>query len=65
MAIKIQHGSSSAKISSSWRLDHELQELAVILSQLAAINFQHVQRGANALADKISNWGVLSRYFLQ
>lgn len=65
MAIKLQHGSSSAKVSSSWRLDHELQQLALLLSQPTAINFQHVQRESNSLADKIAKWGVFSTSFLQ
>ena len=43
MATKLQNGSSNSKVSFSWRLEYELQQLANLLSEPMAITFQHVR----------------------
>ena len=64
MASKLQNGSNSCKVSFSWRLDHDLQQLADLLSEPMEITFQNIRREANSLLDKLANKGILSPSFL-
>ena len=65
MATKLQNGSSSSKVSFSWRLEYELQQLVNLLSEPMAITFQHFRRLPNSLVDTLENKGVLSHSFIQ
>eukprot|EP00253_Pinus_taeda_P032484 PITA_32484 len=57
-AIRIQVGSSAAKVASSWRLLSRLEALEDRLRQPNSIIFKHVRRTANKVADRMANQGV-------
>eukprot|EP00253_Pinus_taeda_P022049 PITA_22049 len=57
-AIRIQAGTSAAKIASSWRLLSRLELLEERLRNPHSITFKHVKRTANKVADRLANQGV-------
>lgn len=57
-ALRIQAGTSAAKISSSWRLLSRLEQLEDCLQNPQSITFNHVRRSANKAADRFPNQGV-------
>ena len=56
--IIIQSGTSAAKIASSWRLLGRLEQIEDWLKTPRSINFRHVRRTANKVADRLANQGV-------
>ncbi len=57
-AIRIQAGTTAAKIASSWRLLSRLETLEERLRRPNNILFKHVRRTANRVADRLANQGV-------
>ena len=64
-STRILHGSSSTKVSTSWRLANKLKLLKQLIQNHRAINFHHVRRKANIVADLLANKGVESQNALQ
>ena len=60
-AKNLQVGVMSNKIGCSWRLEERLVFLKNLISSHPAVNFSHVLRKANQLADKLANEGVRQR----
>ena len=58
LATKLQNGSRSAKLSSSWCLEIRVDSLHSILINGAMVDFSHVRRKGNQVADILANLGV-------
>ena len=58
LASKLQNGSQSTKVSSSWHLESRIVALRTCLINGNAIYFTHVRRNGNKVADNLANLGV-------
>ena len=55
IAIKLQNGTNYTKVSPSWRLNYDVQQLALLIYEPSYITFQRVWRETNSLVDKLAN----------
>jgi len=58
VAIRIQLGSSVAKIASNWRLLSRLEQIEEWLKTPCSITFRHIWRTTNKVADRLANQGA-------
>ena len=58
LASKLQNGSQSSKVSSSWHLEIRIETLLFGLIQGKAVSFTHVRRNDNKMADYLANMGA-------
>lgn len=60
MVNKILHGPPSNKVGNSWRLDERLELIEVWLRTHRAVNFKHIRREGNKVADLLAKIGMES-----
>ena len=58
LATKLQNGSQSAKVSSSWNLESCVDSLRTLLINGSAVCSSHVRRNGNKVVDILANLGV-------
>ena len=58
LAYKLHNGSQISKVSSSWFLESQIEDLHIDLPQGKAINFSHVRQNGNKVADHLANMVV-------
>ena len=63
-ATRVLQGTTSSKVSNSWRLSHKLKVLELLLQNHKAITFGHMHRKANYVVDLLANKGVESNCVL-
>jgi len=51
-------GTTVEKVSNHWKLIQDFQRIQVYLQNLHTVNFHHVRRKANRLADLLANQGI-------
>ena len=58
IARRLQHGATISQVSKNWRSKGRLTELKRLLMGTPVLQFTHVKRNGNRVADALANEGV-------